>query len=325
MLKHRFDIGKSKTGWSQQTLVIEVSQLDFETLQALPVYLINQVEFIYQKNEEIDEECMWPVMIDINGQFTISEKLLWAMVCDTLPNAKELVIQYLQKLCDLAKQSEYDEFLLYSDEYHFMGAFAVIPFLDWYFKQDESNTAAALPVYDSFIQYIRCCDMDTETFQDEYIEKVLNKLAFFNVIKLVELLCFRLCNGQLADKEFRYLYHFLALPPDEPGRLKLVIDCLSDENNTDVASFIRSSEDIYLRLCAAVYGDHHKETEEVMDYVKQSVGKQLKPIHPRLLPYIQKIRSECEASSAFSSDNSGFSNSSFHLYDQKNKKWLPLE
>ncbi|MFT4925966.1 MAG: hypothetical protein ACI8WB_002061, partial [Phenylobacterium sp.] len=36
-------------------------------------------------------------------------------------------------------------------------------------------------------------------------------------------------------------------------------------------------------------------------------------------------RSECEAFRAFQTPTDGFYNSSFHLYDQKNKKWLPLK
>ena len=321
-MKHRFDTGRSKTDYIQQTFVIEINELTQITLEALSKYLISHVHLIFEKHQTIDEDVMWPVAIDINGQLTISEAQLWNLVCDCVPDAQNLVIEYIQKLCNLAKETEYGD-LLYSDEYHFMGSFALIAFLDRYFEQSESRTMAALPIYQCFIQFIRHCDLESETFQDEYIEKVLMKLVFVDNDKSIELLCLRLCNGQLAHKEFRYLYHFLGYSTDAAGRLKSVIDRLS-KNDSGIRNSRRNDGSIYLRLCAAIYGDNLEETEEVMDYVREKRGEEFEELQPFQLPEVQRIRSECEAFRVSQPQSDAFYNSSFHLYDLKNKKWLPL-
>jgi hypothetical protein len=323
-MKHRFGTGKSTAATQQQAFIIETDELNESTLKALPEYLINHVHLLFEAEKSAKEDTMWPVMVDINGQLNISEEVLWTMVCDTLPNAKTLVLEYIQKLCRLAKDTEYG-FLLCNDSRHFIGSYALLPFLTRYLLEAESRTTPALPVYDCFIKFIRCCDLEFETFQDEYIEKVLRKLIFVDEIKSVELLCIRLCNGQLTDKDFRYLYHFLNPLGQRPSKLKLVIDYLTDSNNLETVDDVQDEESIYLRLCAAIYGHNLKETKEVIDYVRHKRGDKLRPCCTYELNEVQRIRSECDAFRALQPERDGYFNSSFHLYDQKNKQWLPLK
>jgi hypothetical protein len=322
-MKHRFDTGKSKTGYEQQTFVIEVDVLNKTNLKALPEYLIKNIHLVFDANKTVTKDTMWPVTVDIKGQLNISEEILWSMVCDSLPNAKALVIEYIKTLCNLAKQTKYGD-LLYNDEYNFAGSFALKPFFNWYLEQEESRAIESLPVYECFIEFIRRCDLGFETFQDDYIEKVLRKLVYVNEDKSVELLCLRLNNGQLADKDFRYLHHFLGYSAKYPGRLKKVIDYLIDSDSDDIRKNYRNSEATYLQLCAAIYGDNLKETQEIMDYVRQKNESTLRAVRPHQINTIQRIRIECEAFRASQPPTEDFLNSSFHVYDQKNKRWLPL-
>ncbi len=257
------------------------------------------------------------------GQFDISEQIIWAMVSDTLPNAKELMIQYIQKLCQLAAQTE-DRCLFHNDGNHFAGSFALFTFLDRYFEQGECNTPAAAAVYQSFIQYLRHCDMDFEVYEDGYIEKVLNELAFFDGDKFIELFCLRLCTGVCYKKDFHYLFTFLDNFTIEPGYLKRVIDYLIN-SKSEIEAYARTNEVTYLKLCAAIYGNNSKETAEVMDYVSRKMGDELVPVDNFDRVEVQRIKDECDMFRGFQPSDEYFIDSSFHLYDLKNKRWLPLE
>jgi hypothetical protein len=321
-MKHIFEHGTSKTGFPQQSFVIEIQTLDFETLKALPVYLIDHCHLIFEEENTTSEDTMWPVKVSIDGQLAISEKIMWEMVCETLPNAKDLIIDYIEKLCHLAKDKPHGELLLH-DEYHYCGSFAIISFFDWFLEQDESATVTALPVYNCFTRFIMCCDLDIETFQDEYIEKVLDKLSSINSTQFIELLAIRLSSGQLAGKDFRYLHHFLENPLSQPAHLKELIDYLTDSNNINIDEYYRTKSASYLRLCAAIYGSNDKQTDEILDYANQRLKGKLKPIIPFQLKEIQRIKTECDAFRAFQPVSEKIINSSFHSYDLKSKQWLP--
>ncbi len=323
-MQHRFDIGTSKTGWPQYTLVIEVEKLTPKSLGALAKYVTNNIHFAFEKDNSMNEDSMWPLAIETADELMISEAVFWAMVSESLPDAKTLVIDYLQTLCRLAERQKYNQ-LLMSDEYHYMGAFALKPFLDWYFEQDESRTEAAQGIYQCFFDFVKSCDQDMGHFTQEYIEKVIVRLRFFNKNAFVHLFCFQLCNSQFGDKEFRYLYQYLNYRMDKPGFLKEVIDHLTDVDNKYIDDDYRENEDIYLRLCAAIYGNNLEETTDVLDYVSGRINKKLMSTHPRLLVSIQRVRDECDVFRQHQPTSAHFLNSSFHLYDQKNKKWLPLE
>ena len=76
--------------------------------------------------------------------------------------------------------------------------------------------------------------------------------------------------------------------------LKEIIDHLTDVDNQDIDEHDREHEGIYLRLCAAIYGNNRKETGEVLDYVSGRINKKLLSIHPKWLVFIQRVRDECD-------------------------------
>jgi hypothetical protein len=320
-MKHRFDAGESKTGYHQQTFVIEVDALTAEVVAQLPEYLITNIHQIFEADEKVKTDTMWPVAIDVGGKLFVSEKVMWTQVFETLPNAKDLVTRYVNELCRLAKQTKWGD-LLFNDEYHFAGSFALIPFLDRYLVRSKSISREALPVYKCFIEFIRRCDLDVETFQDEYIEKVLVELVCIDNQTAIELLCLRLCNGQLATKDFRYLHLFFGYFIRKPVPLRELIDYVTDSGCPDVSCSCRVNESTYLTFCAAIYGENLKETEEVMDYVRKKVDLRL--VRASQMRDIQRIRSECEAFRAYQLSQEGFYDTSFHRYDLQEKKWLPL-
>jgi hypothetical protein len=322
-MKHRFESGITKMGFPQQAFIIEVDSLDLKTLKALPGYLIKHCDLIFAADQEAEDETMYPIVVSIGSQLEISEQILWAMISDTLPNAKAFLVEYVQKLCQLAAQTE-DGCLFYNDGNHFAGSFALFAFLDRYFELDECNSPAATAVYQCFIQYLRYCDLDFEVYQDGYIEKVLSELVFFDDDKFIELLCLRLCSGVCCKKDFRYLFSFLDNFTSKPGYLKRAIDYLIDSEN-ETEAYARTNEAIYLKLCAATYGNNNKETDEVMDYVRQKMGDEFICADDFHWVEVQRIRDECDAFRKSQPSSENFINSSFHLYDQKNKQWLSLD
>ena len=121
------------------------------------------------------------------------------------------------------------------------------------------------------------------------------------------------------------IYSFLDRFTQQTGALKIVIDYLTNSADEQILVDAPDEENLYLSLCAAIYGGHLKETALVMDYVKLKRKKQLEPCCAFAMKEATRIRAECDAFRIFQPNTPNILNSSFHLYDQKNKVWLPLD
>jgi len=152
-------------------------------------------------------------------------------------------------------------------------------------------------VYRPFIKFLRHCDMDHETWQDDYISRALTRFRHAEseteLDQLFELLYFRLFNGQsiliAAEKDFRYLYRFLCYK----GGLRRVVDgILSDEELKE--AYMDCEEYPYLKLCACVYGSDENKTREVINYVQGRVENELIPCVDYQLGELEDMREECD-------------------------------
>lgn len=321
-MKHRIEPkGESESGWSQLALILEVDQFSLQTINEVLEYLIRNVDELFQKvgdQEDEQEYEMFPIELVINESFRLSEKMIWALAVELLPNAGDLVIKYVSKVCDFAESKNNTIFM--NDEVHFAGSHALRQYLDVFLDCDDSITEKASKIYNTFYRHLRNCDLEYEYYQDKYIEKILSKWDF-DKKSLIDLFCFRLFHGQDTDKDFRYLNKIIE-PYNTSYRLKEIIDfIINNEKDSYVYKQCRYREDHYLKLCASVYGSNEIQTREVIAYVERCLNSTLKPMPKNIFPYIQRIRDECDAFRKFQKADERKLDTGFHIYDYQSKKW----
>jgi hypothetical protein len=248
----------------------------------------------------------------------IPEKLMWSMVVRNLPNAEELVTAYIDKLCQLAASNDTCESsedycrkdLPWSAQEYQIGAYALIEYLDWRYEIDSFVSAALGKIFITFLKYLKHCDLDHETWQDDYIRRILSRFNYSNseaeIDNLMTLLHFRLFNGQSSilalEKDYDYLYRLLCFK----GGLQKIIKIILNDNYLKEDGELFYSEYIYLKLCACVYGSDEAKTIEVLDFIKQKVGDDLFACSKYEIAELETIKSKADA----------FLGSRFPLYEK---------
>jgi len=327
-------------------LKLEVKRIDAAAIRAFPVYLTENIHELIEvallSHEDRDHEY-FAVQVEIDDGYTIPEYLMWANVVQNLANAEELIAGYINKICELTTHKDTAESvakygpteLSWSDPEHPIGSYALIEYMDWASARKDFEQKPIGDIYQPFMKFLRHCDLDHETWQDEYIQKALTKFHHMDsaveLDNLFELLYFRLFNGQsiliAAEKDFRYLYRFLCYK----GGLRRIIDkILSDE--VLQADSMDCDEYLYLKLCACVYGGDQETTSEVLGYVRRNIEEHLIPCVEQQLTELQDIRAECDeflaARRPAYEKYKGFPNcpedldSGFHRYVIAEDRWI---
>ena len=321
-IKHHFKVLKTDVrDWENLKMVIEPDTLNADCLQSLPVYLVNHIQSVTDY-PDYDQYHGVHCTVRLPGGMELTELTLWQMAFDVTDNIVDLVIDYINRLCELARNS-YSEYLFYQDNKDFAGSHALHVLLDRMFDIDSPfSEKETEKILQAFFHHLKHCDLEFEFTQDEYIEKVLEKWFLINKDDAMILLCFRLFNGQATDKCFEYLHRFLEFR-QRKGGLKKLIDLIITSEDPYIRDECRYEPDSYLNLCASIYGLNTKQINEVMDYVSDKVDGKLNKMSDSYYCYILRIQQECEAFREFQPECDKFIDSGFHLYDRQKKIWLP--
>lgn len=317
-MKYRFEQSISKTGWPVETLVVELSSPSKNLLQSFSDILLQATEQIRTAAVNATEEKHWRIAFDLGPWGTFSEHTIWSMVFDQGPQAVKSLIGYLNYWVDIVEQGDY-EFLPMFDEYHFIGEFTIPLFLNRFLDEESFRSASSVAVYQSIIRYLSCCDLDYEVHQDEYITKLLDILGFVSLELKIELLSFRLCNGQQSDKPYSYLNKYAGPKVKGQGVLKRIIDFLID-NHTQERFHYAGYDTLYHKLCATSYGTNEKPYNEVMQYVQTRLATQFKPLAEVFQTDVNTLKAECDLNRP---SLGSLVDTGFHRYE--NSVWVSIK
>ncbi|GAB1269164.1 hypothetical protein NBRC116493_24170 [Aurantivibrio infirmus] len=291
-------------------LVIQADSLSLDVIKAIPLFLIENVDAVHNI-EGLDTHLeARPIQIEISGETRISEKVIWSIVIQNLPDAAELIVRYVNAHLDRIPDNGELGWCSFLD---IVGQEALYAFLDLDLSEIDDK-GSVLKIIDCFILFIKRCDLDHYYLPESYIENILNYRI--DEDQYIDLLTYRLFNGQeVLDGNYEWANRYLS----KNGVLKLVVDKAIESDKYGSLDTL----DI-LKYCAPVYGNKHELTNDVLNYCCKLVPnfnrtKTLKNFQPSLMCQ----RSKCDADwerrnvgSKYASMNTGF-----HYYDGEKNTW----
>lgn len=292
-------------------LVVRLESLSTAVLRSLPQYLIDSLPLRYDlEGIETHLDCR-PLSFEIGGEFVFTERAIWALLIE-MPDGATRVVEYVDAVIDGLDSN--DDLAFYS-HLDVVGQDPLYAYFDRYIRREWLDSPRNLKPYfkvtDCFLRFLRRCDMEHETFQDENIRLALRFLKHRDTERFLDFLVFRLSTGQhyeLSANQYNLL--------EGDGVLKSVIDGILPI----VDSGWPLRVDI-LRLCYAVYGSNARLTEDVLAYYRDMVdlgeGHDLKNFR-RNLQLIQEQRD-----SVWKRLQRNL-NTGFHRYDKKKQEWSKL-
>lgn len=306
--------------------------MEFESMSALlndglPQQLCDAVKIIADKVGGFSTDDYWQIEAKVGHSTILTERSLWQIVFDTHTDSKNFVIEYIDNWCQIAQANKYKTLPMH-DSYHFTGELVICSFLERYFDIEDITDEVEIEIYRRFIQYIKFCDLDSEYNQHHIISEVVERLRQIDKQLMAELLCYRLCNGQIGMMQlgFEFIQPFVQPMVVGKGLLKLIIDYLIAHRNEPQLRLSCDTDGYIFRfLLAAVYGNNEKETQEVLAYIQQELGVEFKAVHPNSYLHIQKIMGACDAHMRFRPESESLLDSSFHLYNLQTKRWQPYD
>lgn len=318
--------GTTKTGWQLKTLTFALEQWPEDYEVVLSQCFNRAIDELTELYQQAGEEYFFNIELKIGEQPPLSEKTLWSLIFDSCGNDYQILTNYLTRWCEFAEASQW-QVLPRPDEYHFVGEYALTLFFARYFDEDDSTTKAALPLYQCFTRFIKCCDLEHETYQDDLIHAVLQKLMCVDTDLFCELFCFRLMHGQLTYSEmgYRLLNKYLHPGLQRPGLLKPVLDFFIQNKNDAHFELSPHYGTLIRHLLGAVYGNNHEQIEDVVKYVEQGFGFEFLPVHPCLFYGVQRVMDECATHKKNHPDSNNKFYSGFHIYDGQTKQWLAID
>lgn len=310
----------SETGWSVVSMTVFVDTLDRETVMAVPQYLIEHVPQLVEKAKG-EPYTFFPIEIDIRGSLRFSERLLWEMVIEASYEAADLIVAYVDRLCDCVRQNGM-EVLFYSADDYCAGSHAIFAYLDHLGEAQERQEVFATKIYECFIRYLQCVDLDHEVHQDEYITRALRELEVQSDGLYLALLHLRLFNGQysILSKGYDFFSQFIGTE-----RFRAVLDFVLERNDAEYLLKNQAHDmDHYLRLIASVYGTNRQCTEDIASYIQGKVKADI-VIPTDIMATSHELQLVCDAHRAAAKPKRGFLDSGFHRYDTNAKVWLPRD
>lgn len=311
MFRHYYDHPSetSDPDWPEP-VVVSLDALDAASLAALPAYLGESIELRYQPDAITTHLGCRPIVFEIGSSVRLTERAIWSILVE-LPTGAESVESHVAAV--IAATPEGEELAFYST-LDVVGQDPLYAYFDRFLRRSWLDPRRAeeslIRVIDSFGGFLRRCDMDHETFQDDYIGLALRFLQRRDPRRFVDLLAFRLTSGQLcelsADRG-----HLLT----GDGVLKAVVDrVLAGEDGWSMRVDV-------LRLCYAVYGSNAELTDDVLDYCRQRVD--LDEDHDikaflRELSFVRDNRDLVWSRRQMNLDTG------FHRYDKRQQRWTRL-
>ena len=292
-------------------LVVRLESLSTAVLRSLPQYLIDILPLRYDL-EGIDTHLGGrPLSFEIGGESMFTERAIWSLLIE-MPDGATHVVEYVDAVIDGLDSK--DDLAHYS-HLDVVGQDPLYAYFDRFIRRawldSPRNLKPYFKVTDCFLRFLRRCDMDHETFQNESIRLAFRFLKHRDKERFLDLLVFRLSAGQhceLSADQYKLL--------EGDGVLKSVIDRILPI--VDDGWPLRVD---ILQLCYAVYGSNAALTEDVLAYYGDRVdlgeGHDLKKFQ-RGLQMIQEQRDsiwkrwQCNL------------NTGFHRYDKKKQEWSKL-
>lgn len=292
-------------------LVVRLESLGTVVLRSLPQYLIDSLPLRYNLEGVATHLGARPLSFEVGGESVFTERAIWALLIE-MPGGANHVVKYVDAAINGSDSN--DDLALYS-HLDVVGQDPLYAYIDRYLRRAWLDSPLDLEPYfnvtDCFLRFLRCCDMEYETFQTENIELVLRFLKRRDKQRFLDLLVFRLSTGQhcrLSANQYDLL--------EGDGVLKSVIDGILPIVDSGWSLRV----DI-LELCYAVYGSNAALTEDVLAYYRDRVdlgeGHDLKNFQ-RELQLIQEWRD-----SVWKWWQRNL-NTGFHRYDKKKQEWSKL-
>jgi len=313
VITHEYvDGGTSKTGWPICSMKMSTPILDKAAIEELSRHLIRQAGELVEK-AVTDPDRLLQVEVEVGGLYTLSERILWRLVIETCSEAEDLVVAYIDALCDNVMRWP-EERLFYNSEEYCAGSYALFAYLDYLFDSDKGARDRATNIYKAFLRYLRFCDLDHEVHQDDYICKVLDELSYRSGELYLELLHLRLYNGQYAigRRDYEFFNRYVGAE-----RFRVVLDYVVSKNDAEYRRVgSKHMMEDYLPIIASVYGSDRERTEEIVRYIVKRVQAPV-VIPEDIMEPSRRMQLVCDAYRATARSTKGYLDSGFHKYDQQ--------
>jgi len=257
MFEHSYeDASKpADTDWPAP-MVVSCDQLNAATLSALFAYLVDTFPLRYHVEDLHTHLDARPLVFEFAGGLRLSERAFWPLIVE-MHSGAGAVTGYVDAV--IAHTPAKDDLGFYSC-LDVVGQDPIYAYFDRFlrraFLDTRDDVAPLLEVIDCFMRFLRRCDLDHETFQDDYIVLCLRFLKWKDADRLLELLYLRLTRDQNSG-----------VRPDQRGLLtgdgflKRIVDrYLAD---SEQAWHLHES---VVELCCAVYGSNDALTDDVLAY-----------------------------------------------------------
>lgn len=305
------------------TTIVRVAHLDRDALEKSARYLISYVDqWVALAEERVF--AFLPIEIAVGNSVRLSEDLFWRLVAENTETRGALNLSFVDALCARVGASRnLGGCLFYNTEEYCAGSFALFARLDYEFESSWSRLDRAdLQVYDCFIRYLGCCDLDHEVHQDYYISNALTNLRVLSEQRYLDLLHLRLFNGQRAIDVQGYDYFRTHIGEEW---LKTVLDYIVARNDAEfLERGARHYLEEYLRIVASVYGTDRARTQEIADYIRSKVKAPIE-IPGDIMAGSKDVQFACDGHRAAVRATKGLLDSGFHKYDRHRKQWLPAD
>jgi hypothetical protein len=244
-----------------EPLVIATSKLYGATFSSLPAFLLEILPVRFDLDGSDTHLGARPIQFDMGG-LRLSERAIWCLLVQ-LPGAADHVSAYISNL--LARPRDRD-ILDFCTSLDVVGQDPLYAYLDHcvrpYNLTLQGELSDHLQVIESFIAFLRHCDLDHETFQDEYIQMVLSFLYWHDRSPRIhrglrDLLHLRLTTGQYTQPMPEYSRYL-----SSKGLLREIVDMLIA---TESGKSLRVD---VLTLCAVVYGSDTSCRDAVLAYCR---------------------------------------------------------
>ncbi len=266
MFDHYYVFEEDSDPDQPEPLVVEIGNLDAEKLRELPKYLVDTIDLRYNvKGLDTHLEAR-PIQFELSGGSKISERGIWALILDQ-PGGVSSVSRYVDAAIEHRPHGEVLGFYSFLDVVGQDPIYALISRIHpEYLIEEPKSLDEFIQASDCFLRFLRHCDMDHETYQNEYIDIVLGFYMKYDMERMVNLLAFRLTSGQYTDLRKDKVRFLL-----KNGAFKAVVDKLLDmgcwKNGWNYG-------DLFV-LCSAVYGRSLELIEEVVQYCsdRENIGE----------------------------------------------------
>ncbi len=295
-----------------EPLVVCLGKLDSEKIEKLPAYLIESIALRFNLDGLDTHLQARPLQFELEHGQRISERALWHLLIEQ-PDGVRFAAEYVDAAISLGSTDGALGFYSFLDV---VGQDPIYAYLGRYFFEAESeppmDVEGALAMADCFLRFLRHCDMDHETYQDDYIKLALSFLQRHDVDRMIDLLIFRLTTGQHSEPSRDHTDLLLI-----NGVFRRVID---DLLSTDFYFY----DDLVL-LCHCVYGHAEKPTREVLSYCQQRKSINEQPLNKHTQRRAAWIGEFTELRLRDFGNRTHGINTGFHTYKPATNDWSRID